>query len=77
MLFRVPKRVADRSQVGPWWHPLSTKAGRTATMKCPNGHVGSLDAHSIGEDGVVEPSVSCMDDGCSFHEMVILVDWKP
>lgn len=73
MFLSVPKRSADRSQRGPWWWPLDGR--RSATMKCPNGHVACLDDYTIHDDGHVEPSVECPEAGCGFHEYVILEGW--
>jgi hypothetical protein len=49
---------------------------------CPFGHGATLakNIHTIAEDGAVSPSVICPraeDEGCTFHEFVKLLDWKP
>lgn len=76
MTYIVPKRAGDRSQPGPWWHPLTGPYGeRWATIRCPGGHVGSISEHTIRPSGKVEPSVVCPFDGCGFHEHVMLEGW--
>lgn len=59
------------------WKGAQTPTGRTALLKCSNGHIASLSNHEISTDGVVTPSVVCPHEGCNFHEMVTLEDWKP
>lgn len=40
-----------------------------------NGHIGSLDDHTIAENGEVMPSVVCGHKGCDFHEWITLDGW--
>lgn len=47
----------------------------TVVIKCPNGHVGVLDDHSITPGGIVEPSVVCPYDTCDFHDRITLFDF--
>ena len=49
------------------------------TLKCGNGHIGSLSYpdHAVDVTGVVTPSVVCPDDTCDWHETVRLLDWPP
>jgi hypothetical protein len=49
---------------------------------CPFGHGATLakNVHKIATDGTVSPSFVCpraTDEGCTFHEFVRLLDWKP
>lgn len=42
---------------------------------CPEGHIGSLDDHQIGENGEVSPSFVCPQD-CAFHEWITLENFE-
>ncbi len=68
----------ESSQDGPWYRAewIADHTQRSVTMKCPNGHIGSLDDHRIHDDGTVEPSVVCPRDGCDFRDAVVLADWN-
>jgi hypothetical protein len=55
-------------------HPTTIQRFK-ATMACQNGHVLTLQAHTVARDGTVLPSVVCPAKGCSFHARVRLVDW--
>lgn len=48
----------------------------SATLRCRNGHYGSLEDHEIADNGEVYPSVDCPVSGCDFHENVILDGWE-
>ena len=78
MPVRIPKRVGDRDQPGPWWWPATGDGGkRSASVRCPDcGTIAHLD-HSISDSGRVSPSLVCPGDGCSFHVYVSLDDWPP
>lgn len=58
------------------WCPIRSDGDIVGVLvKCPRGHIGSLDEHSIQADGVVSPSVDCDNQDCDFHEHVRLDDW--
>lgn len=62
---------------GPSWiacHPR-TRARFKAEMICSRGHRLVLTNHRIKADGSVFPSVVCRTRGCTYHEVVRLVDW--
>lgn len=62
-------------QPGTW--NLWTTGKKRVLFACPLcGNVGLLD-HEIAADGKVTPSVQCMKDGCSFHDMIRLLGWVP
>lgn len=44
-------------------------------MICSRGHRLVLSNHRIKADGSVFPSVVCRARGCTYHEVVRLVDW--
>jgi len=83
----VPRnRSVDRSAEDPpppWWRPLHTMQGTSASMTCPKGHHSVLLDHVILPDGTVtgppgqSGSVVCPHAGCTFHETVTLQDWEP
>ena len=57
---------------GTWWGE-----GSHISIKCPKcGKIGSVGGHDIAEDGKVSPSLVCPREGCDFHEIVMLEDWK-
>lgn len=68
-------RLASRGDPGPGWWPATLDGERTAWLKCPGGHAGSLIDHTIAGDGRVTPSVVCSDDACAWHVFVQLVGW--
>lgn len=50
---------------------------RQITVACPNCQaLHSLDAHGIGFDGTVSPSIICTRKGCGFHDHIRLLDWE-
>lgn len=58
------------------WRTCATKDGRTASLSCPEcGDIASLSNHSIGDGGVVTPSLVCPYGDCSFHDNVRLQGW--
>ena len=59
------------------WVEIMGANGKTAYLKCPNGHAAGLWDHEVADDGTVSPSVGCPEDGCNFHEFVKLIGWKP
>ena len=67
----------DADHLPGTWKGLQTPDGRSASFTCPNGHIGSLEDHDIGEDGKVWPSVICHEKGCDFHLFIILSGWTP
>ena len=69
------KYDSDKTQPpNSWW--INKLPGRNQVItRCANGHIGSLDDHSISPDGTVSPSVVCQHDGCTFHEYIRLEDW--
>lgn len=72
---RVVKQC-DNRYVPNTWRRIVCDGVRGVGYTCPNGHAGVL-AHVIREDGTVQPSVVCPEDGCGFHEYIQLADWKP
>lgn len=60
------------------WSPWVVNGQRTALLGCPDcGARGTLETHTIAEDGLVSPSVRCNDD-CDYHGVgVRLQGWKP
>ena len=83
------KKAGENKAPGTWWitytkmesstwQGLSKEDGtKTAWMRCPNGHFGVLSGHEIAQDGKVTPSVQCPEEGCRFHDNVILEGWAP
>lgn len=82
----------DRSPVDePGWYTTTTPvdAGSETEivwLRCGNSHVGilqrrypdgTIDGHSIDDDGRVEPSVRCPNDDCAWHETIRLEGWPP
>lgn len=60
---------------GTWW------GTRPVMIRCPSckgiAHISRAPgAHHIFTTGEVQPSLVCPNDGCSFHEYVILEDWS-
>ena len=51
--------------------------GQLTMLRCPRGHVASLD-HDIAADGAVSPSAVCPGDRmpCDFHEFIRLEGWS-
>lgn len=69
----------DRNHNQPpnsWWISKLSDGRRQVITKCANGHIGSLDDHTIAADGTVSPSVVCQHEGCNFHEYIKLEDWE-
>lgn len=64
------QRGDDGSKVPLTWWKDSGDASRgpAVWLRCPNGHIGTLQDHTIHPTGLVEPSVECPADGCTFHE---------
>lgn len=68
---KIPKR-------GFWKPGRAALNKRTALVSCPGcGTILSIRAHTIKDDGHVEPSLVCPMDDCNFHDYVELVGWKP
>lgn len=70
-------RANEPETNGPSWiacHPR-TRARFKAEMICSRGHRLVLSNHRIKADGSVFPSVVCRARGCTYHEVVRLVDW--
>jgi hypothetical protein len=64
-------------KTGTWRYLRTIYNGLKATIICPMcGQYGSLEDHSIAEDGAVTPSVVCPNENCSFHENILLDGWK-
>ena len=71
----IPKQKPN-DETAPYWNfHTEPQAGNVVTLKCPNGHIGSLSGHRIKASGDVEPSVVCPRDGCGFHDFVRLDGW--
>lgn len=78
---KIYQKALDKLENGTWGIygvPISNYApkGETVIFKCPNGHIGMLDDHTIKDDGEVNPSVVCPKDGCDFHEWITLEGWS-
>lgn len=59
------------------WARWEYQSGRVCVVtRCANGHIGSLDDHTIASDGTVSPSVVCQHEGCTYHEFIQLVGWE-
>ncbi len=58
-----------------WCYKMVGDPTSGATMKCSNGHIGSLIDHEIDDLGDVAPSVECGDLDCDFHSYVRLKGW--
>ena len=70
---KVPKKETDQDIKPPYWVHMG---GQTVVLTCANGHSGTLD-HTVMVNGLVNPSVVCPEDGCDYHEFVMLEGWKP
>lgn len=68
--------LASRPLWGLTINPLKD-AKRSAKVRCGNGHLASLDDHTIAADGTVSPSLDCPEGGCGWHVHARLVGWKP
>lgn len=73
----IPKSSHEMPNLGEW-SPWVVDGQRTALFCCPDcGRRGTLETHTIGDDGRVTPSVRC-NDGCEFHQTgVQLQGWTP
>jgi hypothetical protein len=75
-----PSMKADPGGLS-WQIIAYPRARRTAwcEVTCPSGHGSSLNkaVHTISGDGIVNPSIICSHEGCTFHEFARLSDWKP
>lgn len=77
----VPRCIGSIWQAGGLaWAPVKYGEKRSAVLRCPSGHRGSLahsdgGAHEIDTSGNVTPSVQC--PGCGFHETLRLIGWEP
>lgn len=70
----IPKTFpVDFTEPGPWWSPL--KGEMNPMIKCTQGHTAFLTQHEIQEDGTVDPSIVCPDDGCNWHIWGRLDGW--
>lgn len=70
------KRDHDGTQPPNSWWINTLSDGRIQVLtRCANGHIGSLDDHTIADDGTVSPSVVCQKPGCNFHEFIRLDEW--
>lgn len=49
---------------------------KSALVVCSSGHIGMIDEHAIGPDGVVTPSVVCTELNCIWHEYIKLEGWS-
>lgn len=58
------------------WKPVKNGEKTTALFTCAKGHSGLITDHDIGETGIVQPSVVCTEDGCDFHDNIVLVGWS-
>jgi hypothetical protein len=78
-MIEVPKGKSD--EPGTWNVIEYPRARRVqwCEFTCPNGHGASItkSIHAIAQDGTVNPSVICPRQGCTFHEFVRLISWKP
>lgn len=60
------------------WFPLIADGRKTATVTCPDcGKRGTLEHHTIEDDGRVLPSIDCPNMDCAFHDWVQLEGWAP
>lgn len=67
----------DRPRRRGTWFPLIADDEKSATVCCPDcGLQGSLEMHTIHDDGRVSPSIDCPDPDCGFHEWVQLEGWN-
>ena len=75
--------ATELKQGDPWkakgvWRGGSRTGSRTAIVSCPDcGESAALSDHEIDAAGDVTPSLVCPAKGCSFHEHVRLVGWRP
>lgn len=69
------KKNLTSKDVSNTWRRLIDGKNISASMFCSYGHYGVLTDHTINKYGVVNPSVVCTKDGCTFHEWVKLADW--
>lgn len=65
----IPHSSRDQSGLG-WWRWM----GRVY-VRCPNGHVASLD-HDVDAEGTVSPSLECPCSSCDFHDNGVLEGWQ-
>lgn len=72
----IPRDSDGTQPANSWWINRLADGRYQVITRCPNGHIGSLDAHRIAGDGTVSPSVVCQHPGCSFHEFIRLDGWE-
>jgi hypothetical protein len=58
------------------WRRLIDGKNISASIFCSKGHYGVVTDHTINDDGIVNPSVVCPEEGCTFHDMIKLKDWN-
>lgn len=54
------------------WKGYHTPKGMSILVMDYAGHILSLDDHNIGEVGLVQPSVVCPEENCTFHQWLCL-----
>ena len=64
------------SEQPSWCYKMVGDKDSGVTIKCGNGHIGSLIDHVVNENGDVHTSVVCGADECGFHEYVKLIGWS-
>ena len=73
-MIEVPR--VDQATLSLSWTAWKTGTKVHALLRCPKGHLATLDDHEIAADGTVSPSVVCPMEGCGFHETLKLLDWE-
>ena len=57
------------------WRRTGAKE-RNVFVTCPGCATEYRLDHDVSQDGKVTPSLECPDEGCGFHDMVLLVGWN-
>lgn len=70
------KQAKEKNLSKQTWSGARVEDRRTATIMCPEGHIGSISNHTIDDQGVVNPSVVCPWEGCDFHDFIQLEGWE-
>ena len=66
---------ADEKRDPLTWVLVFLDGERSASVVCANGHASPIGAHTVANDGKVEPSLDCPYD-CDWHEWATLDGWN-
>lgn len=65
-------------QAGTWVPYTKASGAQGALFTCPAcARLSDLSCHTISEDGLVNPTVKCGYEDCSYSELITLEGWTP